>query len=79
MREALLEEYRDWLTPMMGLTLEWPYSMAQAVDVNPYTSCMCLTRSFERHVTEPANWVFTEAAVLDAFPELAGKVRVRTG
>ena len=79
MREALLKEYRDWLTPMMSLTLDLPYSMPQAIEIDPYTSNMCLTRAFEQHVTDPANWVFTSSAVLESFPELADKLRVRTG
>ena len=79
MREALLSRYRDWMTPAMKLSCDWPYSMAEAVEVDHYDGLAKLTHLFEQHVTNLDNWLFTDAAILQTFPDLAGKIRIRTG
>ncbi|KAF2840056.1 hypothetical protein M501DRAFT_932018 [Patellaria atrata CBS 101060] len=72
-REALLGQYRDWLSPgtlHSGATsVGWPYSIESAVSVDSLTGRRVLTNAFIEHATNPDNWSL-DKSIRDMYPEI---------
>lgn len=76
LRDALCRRPRDFLSSAHGISLNWPKSLDQAVEVHPTNGSLCLTEEFELHGSDLSNWTYSTGFLL-VFPELQGKVRVR--
>lgn len=66
-REILMHQQRDWITPRT--TLNWPFGLNEAISWDPQTNRRILTGQFEHFASDPANWSLDQAT-FDTFPEL---------
>ncbi|KAF2145562.1 uncharacterized protein K452DRAFT_295174 [Aplosporella prunicola CBS 121167] len=72
-REALMLRYRDFITcgevRYSYTSVDWPYTLAEAVETDPITGRRRLTRAFEEHGTNPSNWSW-KPSIAGTFPEI---------
>ncbi|EXJ81735.1 hypothetical protein A1O1_07800 [Capronia coronata CBS 617.96] len=76
-RDAAIHLLRDWLTPLMQArwSVNWPHDLDAAIELDPVTGARVLTSHFMAHVSEYDNWS-VGPSFLDAFPEVAGQIRI---
>ncbi|GJC89296.1 hypothetical protein ColLi_12134 [Colletotrichum liriopes] len=74
-RDALINKFRDWLSPGTtdtgGTSVGWPYSLDAAVDVCPITGRRMLSRAFFEHATNGSNWSL-DKSIRAMYPEIEG-------
>ncbi|GKT48946.1 uncharacterized protein ColSpa_09127 [Colletotrichum spaethianum] len=72
-RDALINRFRDWLSPGTtdtgGTSVGWPYSLDAAVDVCPITGRRMLSRAFFEHATNGSNWSL-DKSIRAMYPEI---------
>jgi hypothetical protein len=80
MRDMLCLRLQDWITPLtqVGLSCNWPLTMDEAIDTDPATGSVKVSKVFGDHVSRPENWSLNSYA-LSLYPELEGKVRIKDG
>lgn len=73
MRQALMQSYRDWLTPNQtqnGAMTCWAGTLENATMQSPRTGSLILTAQFEHHTQIKDNWTVT-TDITEAFPRAA--------
>ena len=77
LRDACVSRLPERLIPLKRSTwsVNWPFSMHQAMERNDSTGRTQLTAAFVEHALIESNWSVGESFIRD-FPELEGKVRV---
>lgn len=75
-RDAVCRRPRDFITPSVGTSMNWPKRLDQAIELDPISGSMHITKEFEQHGLDMDNWTYS-TAFLKTFPELEGKLRVR--
>jgi hypothetical protein len=80
MRDLLCHKLQDWLTPLTqtGLSCNWPFSIDEALDTDPATGSIKISKAFGEHVSRGENWSLNSYA-LSLYPELEGQVRIKDG
>jgi len=80
LRNALVRDLRDFvvLFQIGGTSINWPHSIDEAIHISPETGHATVSDAFAKHASNVDNWSFTHA-FMDAFPEMAGHVRVVKG
>ena len=58
--------------------MNWPLPMAAAIETDPITQQLNLTKDFEVHAANYVNWS-VEPGILQVFPEIVGLMRIVDG
>lgn len=76
-RDAAIHQPRDWRTALVQAkcSINWPYGHDAAVERDPGTGSVTLTKRFMDHAAVYDNWS-VGSSFLDVFPEVAGHIRV---
>lgn len=77
LRDAVCRTPRDFLSSANGTSVNWPKRLDQAVEIDPDNGSLYITKEFEQHGLNLGNWTYS-ADFLQTFPELEGKLRVKT-
>jgi len=56
-------------------SVNWPLPMAAAIETDPITQQLKLTKDFEVHAANYVNWS-VESSILQIFPEIVGLMRI---
>jgi hypothetical protein len=76
-RDAAIHQLRDWRTALVQAkcSINWPYGHDAAIERDPGTGSVTLTKRFMDHAAVYDNWS-VGTSFLDVFPEVAGHIRV---
>lgn len=76
LRAAIIRQPRDFVTPVKGNSVNWVKPLDAALEINPATASLHLTRTFKEHVMNQENWTYSKA-YFEMFPEVHNMLRFK--